>query len=147
MDSGTTNYELAYLLSPSLSEEEVLAWTEKLASLIQDTKGIIRHQESIQKRKLAYRVKKEHNAYFGWTTFSMPKETLKAFEKKIAGTNNMLRHLLVNEVEIKQQLFRISTPRVSLPRPTHVPPPAGEQSEEKLDLEELDKRLEEILGK
>lgn len=145
MDSGSKNYELAYLLSPSLSEAEVSAWIEKLAGLIQDTKGIIRHQEPIQKRKLSYKVKREQNAYLGWVTFSIAPELIKNLEKQVKALPNLLRHLLIYEVEIKEPL-RIFTPRVSQPRPTHIPP-AQVPSDEKLDLEGLDKKLEEILGK
>lgn len=144
MDSGTRNYELAYLLSPSLSEEEVLRETEHISTLIQDTKGMIRHVQSPQKRRLAFPVKKEASAYFGWTTFSMHPETLQELDKKTKVLPKVLRHILVIEEEVKAQPLRTFTPRRTLQaEPVH----REVESEEKLDLEGLDKKLEEILGK
>ena len=53
------NYELAYLLSSSIPEEEVLTRAGKLTALIEENKGLIRHVQEPRKIKLAYPVKKE----------------------------------------------------------------------------------------
>lgn len=149
--SEPKKYELAYLLSPAVPEDEVLVVAGSLVKIIEDSNGLIRHQETPAKRRLSYLVKKEQNAYFSWITFSTSPENLAAIEKGIKGAQNLLRHMLVEEEEIPPQPIRTYIPR---PAPTRVKPPAptptaaGEQKpEEKLDLEELDKKLEEILGK
>ena len=141
------NYELAYLLSPSLSEEEVLTWAGKLGTLMEESKGVIRHAESPKKRQLAYPVKKQKNAYFGWTTFSLAREHLALLIKKLKGVENLLRHLIVEEeeIEIRPPMLRIIPPRPG--RPRAIPREAPKPADEKLDLEALDKKLEEILGK
>ncbi len=139
-------YELAYLLSPAIAEEEVLVWAGKLAKIIEDAGGIVRHQESPTKRKLAFEIKKERNAYFGWTTFTTAAETINTLEKKLKNAENVLRHMIVAEEEVIQSA-RIFTPRPAVLPRSKPAPVAPEKSEEKLDLEELDKKLEEILGK
>lgn len=146
MASEPKKYELAYLLSPAVAEEEVLVVSGKLARMIEDAGGMIRHQETPQKRKLAFLVKKERNGYFGWTTFTAATEAIGALEKTLKAAENLLRHIIVAEKEIVQPV------RTFMPRPLITPrtrPPAvpAERPEEKLDLEELDKKLEEILGK
>ena len=139
-------YELAYLLSPAVPEDEVLIMAGSLAKVIEDSKGLIRHQETPSKRRLVYPIKKEQNAYFGWITFSSSPENLSTIEKGLKGINNILRHMMVEEEEIPPQPIRTYIPRPSPVRTT--PGPVQEQKpEEKLDLEELDKKLEEILGK
>lgn len=147
-------YELAYLLSPAIAEEEVLTWSGKIAKIIEDSKGLVRHQEIPKKRRLTYLINKEGTAYFGWVTFSMASDLVASLDKKLKMAENTLRHMIVEEVEIPVQPLRIFAPRPApvpqRPRPGITPPApaeAAKQPEEKLDLEELDKKLEEILGK
>ena len=141
-------YELAYLVSSSVAEDEVLVVAGSLAKIIEEGGGLVRHQETPTKRRLAYLVDKQQNAYFGWITFSASPENVSGIEKKMKGAENILRHLLVEEQEIPPQPIRLYSPRPTpgeaKPRPA---PTAAENPEEKLDLEELDKKLEEILGK
>lgn len=145
MDKESKNYELAYLLSPSLPEEEVLTWAGKITAAIEESKGAIRNVEPPRKRKLSYLVKKQENAYWGWTTFAMAPEAVATLEKKIKGLGNILRHLIVEEEEMPVRMPRLRTvPSSQAPRAI---PRETEKPEEKLDLEQLDKKLEEILGK
>lgn len=120
----------------------------KLTSLIEEAKGMIRKVEEPKKRHLAYPVKKQLSAYFGWTTFSMAPEFVPGLEKKLRGQEQFLRFSLVEEeIEVKKP-FVLRTMRPQPVRPRAIPreaPKAG--TEEKLDLEALDKKLEEILGK
>lgn len=142
------NYELAYLLSPSLSQEEVLAQVGKFTALVEESKGMIRKVEEPRKRTLSYPVKKQKSAYFGWTTFAMAQGSVGALEKKIKSQTNMLRHLLTEEEIMEMRPFMLRTipsrPQPMRPRPI---PREAPKTEEKLDLEALDKKLEEILGK
>lgn len=148
MTSDARNYELAYLLSPSVPEGEVLAHTGKLAALIEEAKGMIRRAEEPRKRKLAYPVKKDKNAYFGWTTFNMVPEFLKTLEKKLKGLDKFLRTMVVEEeIMPTQHILRVVRPRPAAVTPRKIPREQQKPAEEKIDLEALDKKLEEILGK
>lgn len=151
MNPDQKNYEFAYLLRPSVPEAEVSAVVAKLAAIIQEHNGTIRRQEEPRKRQLAYPVKKERLAYFGWITFSASPEVLAGLKKKLAGETEVLRPLLVEEDMTKYSLppRRTYTPR---PTPSQAklsarPGLAEETPAEKLDLDELDKKLDEILGK
>lgn len=145
MDS-VKNYEIAYLLYSRLNEEEVLTYTAKISSWIEDANAVVKYSETPKKRRLAYHVKKETAAYFGWTTFSGSPSSIKSIDKNIRNDKNILRYLMVDrtgeELQIKPIYF--TPPKTS----EEVPSPTQEQTEEKkLDLEALDKKLEEILGK
>lgn len=149
MHSDQKNYELAYILTSSIPEGEVSAVVAKLATIIQEQNGVIRRQEEARKRQLAYPVKKERVAYFGWITFSMVPELITELKKKLAGEAQILRQLLVEE-DMTQ--FNLPPRRMYTPRPLasavkSPETPTEETPEEKLDLEALDKKLEEILGK
>ncbi len=150
MDSEPKKYELAYLISSSIADEEVSGWKEKLTKAIEDSKGIVRHAEEPKKRKLSFLINKEVVAYFGWIDFLILPELTKDLEKKLKGFDKLLRYLLVIDEDFQARpQFRTFSPRSAPSSRPPVTPPAGEVKgeEEKLDLEELDKKLEEILGK
>lgn len=141
-------YELAYLLSTKISEGEVLARSGELAKLIEGAGGKVVHQEVPQRRNLAYTVKNEKSAYFGWTVFTAAPELLMGLEKKIKTMEVILRH----SVFIRGDEAPYQPTRAYSYRPRQVETKVYSRSEaakpeEKFDLEELDKKLEEILGK
>lgn len=142
VETEPRNYEIAYLLSPNVPEEEVLTYSSKLTALIEDNKAVVKYVETPKKRKLSFPIKKERNAYFGWATFSSSPENLKDIGNKIKVMDGLLRYLIV-EKEKREPLIRpmrqLRTEHTAA-QPTGIP-------EEKLDLEALDKKLEEILGK
>ena len=147
MEQEPKNYEIAYLLSPSISEEEVLNHAGRVSALIEEQKGIIKHLQEPRKHKLSYAINKERNAYFGWTTFRLQPDSVAALEKKLKTHAPILRYLIVEEeTRLKAPVFRIGTGKPGMQKQAAIPREA-EKSEEKLDLEALDKRLEEILGK
>lgn len=146
MSGEMKNYELAYLFLPSLTEEEVLTRVNELTVLVEENGGVIRHVKESRKIRLAYPVKKEKVAYFGHTTFTLAPELLTSLEKKIKN-KKILRFLLVEEeVGKRPSVLRVVPSRPVLPR-QKVIPREEPKTEEKLDLEALDKKLEEILGK
>lgn len=156
MDSDAKNYEVAYLLSPTLTEAEVLAYTGKLSALIEELGGTIRRTEQPRKLKLAYEIKKQENAYFGWTTFRLQPERIAEFEKRFKGYGETLRYLVLEEqIEKRKPFIRsvgartaVGSPAKGLSRGTREPiRAAAPQEDKRLDLEALDKKLEEILGK
>lgn len=147
MNSDTKNYEFAYLLSPSLTEAEVSPIVAKLATVIQENGGVIRRQDEPRKRQMSYPIKKERQAYFGWITYSMTPESANTLRKKLVIEPAILRSLITEEDMAQYNIPPRGnyTPRVT---PTYTKPaPAQDTPEEKLDLEALDKKLEEILGK
>lgn len=148
MEQEIKNYEISYLLSPAIAEGEVLMIVGKLTTLIEEQKGAIKHVEEPKKRKLAYAINKERNAYFSWITFRLYPVQIVALEKKLKAENYLMRYLIVEEeTRIKAPIFH-----TQIQKPTMYKAPSGtiydtQQPEEKLDLEALDKKLEEILGK
>jgi ribosomal protein S6 len=157
VDSDAKNYEVSYLLSPTLAEAEVLGYTGKLSSLIEELGGTIRRAEQPRKLKLAYEIKKQENAYFGWTTFRLQPQRIAEFEKRFKGHTETLRFLILEEeIEKRKPFIRSVGVRTAVGSPAKISShevrepirQTGQAPEEKrLDLEALDKKLEEILGR
>ena len=149
MTSEPRNYELAYLLVPSITEGEVLSYSGKISAAIEEEKGVVKRAEEPRKRMLSYPVNKQKNGYFGWTVFSMLPGTVRDLQKKLKTKEFFLRYLITEEeVEKHPSLIRpFPSRRPAVSKPKIIRKPDEIKPEEKLDLEALDKKLEEILGK
>ena len=145
MERNPKKYEIAYILRSSIAEEAIAEHTQKITALVEEEKGIISHSEIPKKRRLAYPIGKEDHGYFGWIKFTALPDTIAAIEKTMKAAASLLRHLIVEDTIPTQQFPRIPRP-ASAPIAV-VPPKREEEADERLDLEALDKKLEEILGK
>lgn len=144
MPKDLKNYELAYLFAPSISEEDVLMLSAKISSLIESVNGIVNYVETPKKIKLAYPIAKNVNAYFGWKSFSISPEFINEFIKKLKSQENILRYLLVVKDAATKKTAYSAGSRILRKQPVLR---EQEKLNEPLDLEGLDKKLEEILGK
>lgn len=152
-EADVKNYEVAYLIAPDIPEDGVFGEAGKITGAIQDAHGLVGKIEEPKKRKLAYAIGKSRDAYFGWTTFSVAPERLSDIAKRLAAEPAIIRHLIVEEVERPVREFRPRFRREAGPRPPRdlgevkAFTPAAPKEEDKAKIEELDKQLEEILGK
>lgn len=154
MDTEQKKYEIAYLISPEISDEEVFGEAGKITTAIQEAGGLIDRIEEPKKRRLAFAIKKFRNASFGWTTFSMAPEKLAEFKKNIDASPKTIFRYLITEMP-KHHMVPQKYPRlISRPKLPETPkqysakaPAQPAPPEEKMNIEELDKKLEEILGK
>lgn len=151
METETKNYEIAYLISPTASEDEVFGIAGKLSGAVQEAHGTIKKIEEPKKIKLAYFIKKHLEAYFGWTIFAMHPDNLAVFEKKIKEEKRIIRFLLVLHDErvmhARRQPVRLKeitrAPKEPMTKPSV---PAPKEEKPAMDIAALDKKLEEILG-
>lgn len=153
-------YEIAYLIDPAIPEDEVFGQAGKITGFIQESHGFIGRIEEPRKKKLAYAIRKSRDAYFGWTTFTIAPERLGEIEKRVRAEPAIIRYLLVEETKRPVAEFRprLRQPadrplrRAISPQPSAVERvegfmPAAPKEEDQAKVEELDKQLEEILGK
>lgn len=153
MDPEVKSYEIAYLINPDIAEDGVFGEAGKVTSFIQDAQGLVGRIEEPKKRKLAYPIEKFPNAYFGWTTFAVAPERLAEIEKRLKAEPAIIRYLVAEEVKRPAREFRPRFGRTERRAPARelggvkafTPAPPKEEDQGKI--EELDKRLEEILGK
>ncbi len=140
-------YELNYLISPEISEEEAKEFQNKITSFIQEEEGVLNEEGSIIRIKLAYPIKKQAQAYLAVLNFQLNSEKLSSLEKKLKAENQILRYLLLikKEPEIKPGISRM--PVISKkPRRVVLEKSAVRTPEKKVELKEIEKKLEEILN-
>lgn len=127
------SYQLSYLISSDLSEEEIKNFQEKINSLIEKEGGILNRIEKPSKKKLAYPVKKRGLASLLALDFQVNPEGLANIERKLKEEDQILRYLLITK---KLEVF----PEIS------IKPKKEIEKLKKVELKEIEKKLEEILG-
>lgn len=137
-------YELTYILNPNLSEKEVTSQADKVRSFINGLGGEIKTEKLNEKRRLAYEIKKQGYGFYVTTEFNLEPEKVAELEKKIKLEPAVLRYLLISKKLMKETPRRIRLPR---PKEKFTLPgkPLGQAAPEKAKIEEIDKKLEEIL--
>jgi small subunit ribosomal protein S6 len=135
-------YELSYLINPELSEEEVKTLSEKVSTYIQEAKGILDMAEIPVKKRLGYPIKEKRTAYFIATKFHLEDGNLETLEKNLKAESQILRFIIVGLKPMKitgkiEKTTRAEEIKNNLKSDT-VP--------KKVELKEIEKKLEEILG-
>lgn len=134
------SYELAFLISGNLSEEEAKQFQDKVTSLIQTEGGILADRGTILKKKLAYPIKKQIQVFLAILTFQLEPIKLFPLEKKLKLENQILRYLILIKRPVKEMPVRRK-------KVSEIAPLIEKKKREKTELKDIEKKLEEILGK
>ncbi|MEK7197871.1 MAG: 30S ribosomal protein S6 [Patescibacteria group bacterium] len=96
-------YEMAYLLSPEVSEENLDLETTELQKIIRESGGEVTESLNPKKRWLSYEVKKQRQAYFGFILFKIQSEGIGKIKSVLSLHKKIMRFLIVNysEIELK----------------------------------------------
>ena len=126
-------YELTYLISPELKEEDIEKVLSKIESLLQKEGGILIENKKQKTVKLGYEIKNQKRAHLAVLKFQMSPKKQKSFQEKIKDIPEILRFLTLTlePVEVKKEV-----PKVVKKVP----------KEKKVELKEIEKKIEEILG-
>ncbi len=131
------NYELTALISSELSEEEAKTLQGKIISLIQEGGGILNGELTFFRKKLAYPIKKQLQAYLSIFNFQLVAEKLASVDKKLKDEKEILRFLIVIKVPIKEGRMKPRRVPKITPKPITL--------EKKVELKEIEEKLEQIL--
>ena len=129
-------YELTYLISPDTAENEIESIGINIKSSIREKEGTISKSNLPIKKKLAYPVKKKAQAFLVNLTFSLSPEKVECLEKEIKEEKQIIRHLIFKKKIIEKTPIRRALPKLK----TQTKPKT------KVELKEIDKKLEEILN-
>jgi ribosomal protein S6 len=153
MEEETKLYELGYLIKGDLPDEICLKTAEAVRKAIEDEKGLIISENQPKKQNLGYAVKGQETAYFGSLKFIFPTEKIPLFQKNLEKLN-LLRIFLSKKKQEKEIVKRSLKRRPTRPGArkessdlsSSTAPVKDEHQGEAIQVEEIDKKLEEILG-
>ena len=156
----TMKYELLYLISSSFTDTEVEEIQKKVSSMVEEAGSKISRDESLGKIKLAYPIKNARHGTYILLHFEAEPSVLKDLDVKLRLSEHVLRHTMQKMVpgteDKKYELISYVAPLTTEGRPAQPkkapvkklapPPPATtEETSPKMTVEELDKKLDEIL--
>lgn len=94
----TEKYELMYILTPTLSEEETAALVEKFKALVEQH-GTIDEMEIMGKRKLAYEINYLADGYYVLVKFTSGPEFPAELDRVLGITDGVIRRLVTVRYE------------------------------------------------
>jgi len=141
----TKLYELAYLAPPQISAEELETLITKVKKIIEKQQGAITQEQSPHKRTLSYPIGKQKEAFFGFLRFTMRPELEPELPKILRLETNLLRQMIIavspQQLKEEQKQARRQAPEIG--RKPYKP---RKEKPQEVKPEELEKKLEEILG-
>lgn len=133
-DTDHQLYEIAYILDGNLNEEKTKETAGSLRSVLEKKNAIFIEDNAPKLRKLAYPFGKQTSGFFGWMKFLVQPSDIKDIEKQIKRIPEITRMLIM-----KSYREALMERRTKIRKRV-------ETEEEKGRIEEIDKKLEEILG-
>lgn len=159
MEENLRQYELNYFLSPYLSEEEVSTFFNKIKNFLNEIQGKTEEFREPKIQKLAFSLKGHSEGYFGEIKFLAEPEKIPELEKKLKLETNILRFSILTVLPKKQRPEKpMKKPRIRPAEPNTIEEKEEKKTEakekeakpetkkEKVKLEEIDKKLDEIIG-
>lgn len=154
-------YELLYILPAKYTEAEAKVLTDKIGGIVTAAGGTISGTHDLGKRKLAYPIKHARNGHYILTFFEAEPKIMNKLNDTFRLSTDLLRHLiverdplitkipsLIEEAEGAAPRFPMHRAEHAHERPQAAPiqrPIAAPTKEAPITMEEIDKKLDEIL--
>lgn len=90
-------YEVLYILSPSITDEEREATITKFKDYIENNGGKVDAIDKWGLKQLAYPIKFKKEGHYVLMTYNAPAESSIAMGKLMLITENILRHIIVKK--------------------------------------------------
>lgn len=120
------NYELIYIISPKLTEIELREVSEKIKSFLQEESALLSgHEEQLKKRG---------QGFLSSIDFSINPSSLKNLEKKLRAENRIIKYIIISQKAAKKEPEKKEEPIRHL-----------NKEYKKVELKEIDKKIDEIL--
>lgn len=129
------SYELTCLISSELSFEELNSLQEKIVSYLQEEEGILLKLNKIIKKTLDSPINKKTQVFFLNLNFQLSPEKIEPIKKKLKEEKQILRYFLIVKKLIKT--IEDNKREIKLTKKT---------MKSKVELNEIEKKLEEILN-
>ncbi len=94
---AATDYEVTYIIRPTLEESEMDAKVEQISKILKDNRGeLVGDVEKMGKRRLAYEIGDSREGYYVVMKFRSEPAAAKELERQLRLDENVMRALLIN---------------------------------------------------
>jgi small subunit ribosomal protein S6 len=128
-------YELILILKPDLTEEKIKSLQETIISFIQQNQGVFISLQKPVKKPLFFEDRKEDQGFLSSLAFRVSPEKIEQLKNFLKEKQEILRFMIIKNKETKE-IKPKRRPQESVTQKT---------PKQKVNLEEIEKKLEEIL--
>lgn len=145
-------YELTYIISPEITQEEAGALAKEFESFIQSNEGSVLKQENPIAKTLSHQVKKHASGFVGSIEFQLEPEKIIQLEERIKKDGKISRHMVIIKEPVKAAKERRTRtkPVTDLQPETKIearePVTPKTEPKQKVELKDIEQKLDEILG-
>src|SRR3989344_4581459 len=149
------HYELCYIVSASLSDEELIPLKERVAEFIKKFGGNITFEENLGRRRLAYAINHQLQGSYLLFEFDLDGAKLRDLEKTIRLSGEVMRHIVVKRdpkaprqqisIAERAERFAAKAEQSKEVEPVKEPVNEGDKDKGKFKIEDLDQKLDDIL--
>lgn len=151
-------YELTYIVSPDVNSEEAAAKAKEFEAAIQSKEGVVVKQSNPIATTLSYPIKKRASGLVGVIEFQLEPEKLVEIKQMVEKDGKIVRHMLIIKNPIKPRKERrgkrefvapeikIEHKAVKEVKTEEVPAEAKQVEKNKVELKDIEQKLDEILG-
>ncbi len=160
------NYELTFILSPNLEEKEINSFEKEIEENIKSFKGSIKGKSALsmsgkspEKHTFSYPIKNFQSGYYWTINFSFNPEKLKELYSALKHKKEILRYIITVAVEKTLLKKPAKSRKVEIKGSKKLAKEITEKEiekikkvskkkkdEKKIELKDIDKKLDEILG-
>lgn len=135
------NYELVYIISPEIEEEDLESVTDKVGQMLADGGGQMLHLDAWGRRRLAYPIRNFGEGHYMVAQVQLEPETISELKGKLGLTEEVIRYLLVKVDEKKAAALAAEPQEEPLPEEAEAQP-----QEEPVEEQEAPEEAEEEEG-
>ena len=92
-----SKYEVLYVISPDLNDEEKQAVVDKFKKYVEDNGGAVAGIEKLGMKTLSYPIKFKKEGFFVLMNYELSKQSSTAMGKLMLINEAILRHMIVNK--------------------------------------------------
>jgi len=145
-------YELLFIIPAKFTETELGEQADKIKAIVTAAGASVTETHDLGRRKLAYPIKNVRTGNYFLSYFDAEQGAVAKLNEMLRLSSDVLRHLIVVRDEKITKVPSFAEEEMRRERqeaPTRAPQPVPQQAplapKEKITMEELDKKLDEIL--
>lgn len=168
-------YELTYIITPQVKQEEAETISKDIETFLQSKEGVILRADKIVAKTLSFRIKKQSSGFFAFVEFQLDPANVLELKEKLQKDSKILRHIILaklaprrikarRERKTVESVFETKAETKPETKPTEElevkieaktetvkeEKPATKKTEkvkkEKIEMEDIDKKLDELLS-
>jgi len=156
-----THYEILFIVPNKFTDDEAKTVSGKIEKTISDNGGQITYSEYWGKKKLAYEIKHNAYGYYGLFEFDLEGKLLAKVDQTLRLSTDVLRHqIVIKKKKSNEELTRDKEIRAKIDskkaaaektleeknKKTSTPSVPAKKTDKRVDLKDLDEKLEGILN-